>query len=91
MEEESSYFMLDSVSIDSDFQMIYGLIVMSIHNPNTLVRKQACSQTNVHMPSPLVYAFALPCVLSILPPSVYSAILSCQLAQAKVLENQKGD
>lgn len=47
MEEESSYFMLGSLSIYSDFQMIYGLIVMSMHNPKTLVRKQACSQTSV--------------------------------------------
>lgn len=76
MEEESSYFMLSSLSLDSDFHMIYSLIVMSIHNHNTLLRKQACSQASVYMPSHhlvLITPCLFPVFFPLPPPSVYSA------------------
>lgn len=75
--------MLTSLSIDSGFQMIYGLIVMSIHNPSTLVRKQACSQTIVCTPSLLDYAFPHPCVC----PTIPTLCLQC-LAQQPVCLSQ---
>lgn len=69
--------------------MIYGLIVMSLHNPNSPVKRGLAHKTACECHLFLMMTFPFHVFFQLLPTSVYTAFPSSQPTQAKVLEGQQ--